>query len=80
MYYLELNTCTTPYNLLQKWFSWLLERYGHSGDKIVPLMVMLTLCVYYRSVATAAATAIAAAATAAAAAAKWSEKIMPFKT
>ena len=70
MYYLELNTCTTPYNLLQKWFSWLLERYGHSGDKIVPLMVMLTLCVYYRSVAAAAATVAAATA----AAVKWSEK------
>ena len=73
MYYLELNICTTTYNLLQKWFSWLLERYGHSGDKIVPLMVMLTLCVYYRSVAaTAAATATVAAA--AAGAVKWSEK------
>ena len=59
MYYLELNICSTTYNLLQKWFSWLHERYGHSGDKIVPLMVMLTLCVYYRSIA--AATAAAAA-------------------
>ena len=71
MYYLELNICTTTYNLLQKWFSWLLERYGHSGDKIVPLMVMLTLCVYYRSVA---ATAAATATVAAAGTVKWSEK------
>ena len=71
MYYLELNICSTTYNLLQKWFSWLLERYGHSGDKIVPLMVMLTLCVYYRSVA---ATAAAAATVAAAGTVKWSEK------
>ena len=62
MYYLELNICSTTYNLLQKWFSWLLERYGHSGDKIVPLMVMLTLCVYYRSIAAATADATGAAA------------------
>ena len=73
MYYLELNICTTTYNLLQKWFSWLLERYGHSGDKIVPLMVMLTQCVYYRSVAATAAAAATVAA-AAAGAVKWSEK------